>query len=65
MEKLKNLIFWKSPSSTIFVLAGLCIVYLVVTFIPLRIIITLGVVQKFMKGYRYYYKVKGKRFEQA
>ena len=65
IEKGKNLIMWKSKMTTMLVLIGLCIAYLAVTFIPLRWIITLGVLQRFSKGYKFYHRVKTSNAEVA
>jgi hypothetical protein len=64
-EKIKNLLLWKSKSATMYVLLGLCLGYLVVTFIPLRYIIILGLLKKFTRGYTYYERVYANNIEIA
>lgn len=64
-EKLKNLLYWKSKSATMYVLLILCLGYLVITFIPIRYIIILAFVNKFARGYTYYERVYKSNIEIA
>lgn len=56
-EKLKNLIFWRSRTATLFALFLLIVSYLGLAFLPLRYILIVFYVFKFKKGYTFYERV--------
>ena len=62
-EKIKNLIFWKSKTATMFALFALMIVYLALSFLPFRYILILFYVKKFHRGYSYYQRVYDNNIE--
>jgi len=45
---------WERPKTSDKILYGLCLAWFAVTFIPLRFIISLAIVNKFIKGSKYY-----------
>ncbi len=49
-EKLRNLFQWEDPNMTYLFLIMLVILFLFVTFLPLRIILSLATFYKFYKG---------------
>jgi hypothetical protein len=53
-EKIYKVLIWEQPKTSDKIFYGLCIAWFAVTFIPLRLVIALAIVNKFRKGSNYY-----------
>lgn len=54
VEKIYRMLIWDQPKTSDKFLYGLCLAWFAVTFIPLRTVIALAIVNKFVKGSKYY-----------
>lgn len=50
-EKVRNLVQWEDEHITRIFLGFLTVVFLIVTFLPVKVILTLALFYKFAKGY--------------
>ncbi len=56
-EKMKNLIFWKSPTATMYIVFLLIVAYIGLAFLPIRYLLIGFYIFKFKKGYTYYERI--------
>lgn len=54
VEKIYRMLIWDQPKTSDKFLYGLCLAWFAVTFLPLRTVIALAIVNKFFKGSKYY-----------
>lgn len=52
-EKLRNLVYWEDPNMTFLLLVLLIVLFLFVTFLPLRVIFTFAIFYKFCCGLKW------------
>jgi len=53
-EKMYKMLTWEQPRTSDKILYGLCLAWFAVTFIPLRTVISLAIINKFIKGNNYF-----------
>lgn len=54
IEKIYKFLCWEQPQTSDKILYGLCLAWFAVTFIPLRMVISIGIINKFITGSQYY-----------